>query len=1093
MNVSRVADVGDLENLQGLLDRGPSWSVNDVDFPVGIGDPCLTADPSLLHRDKYNGQSCPYSHDVPNTMVTSEFSPCPCDRWCEFADRCLIDGALMNRAHPPTCLPHRQVRFAPQVEIFEFVENDTIDKFTLKQQVVVSHSPMEDMVDDMAPHLWRPDEMEAQHGAFWGFWHRSWLLHGVVSGLVDLDALDSLGGPSSCLPDLPLRQCRPETNPPLVLIAHPVDDANDFDIRLDEEPDHGHDIGVSFLRWQDIAEVVDLLPLVSAERIPFITFGLRNVPLGRRDFDSPDLSPTRLRDAIWHLWQDEVRQFEDISIHFVRPQPLNELACHGVIVLIVEILNDDLPRGVSPVLALTCDRHDRLLDTPQAVYVPQVVDCDELTACFGMAHLCTPNGFRQCATYAASSLVTAVRVPVAPGVLVKLVISAKLQIFAQAMDWFPDIERFAAMVRRNVRQGSQVHGFELHPPYHDSHTLQFRIADLWQPQAFQAQLANSCGFEKPLVFPLPGDLLDLANPMLGSHFHAMVLPGDGSIGATLVTVTQLLDQDGTVLRSCNQVVRRDDFLSLDALHQHLCGHFRFDPMLAYQFGCNGHVVDSLQSVSFATVLVHTMQQGVLQAPQSNVTDDDSGMSAVDETSEGSVYTDSLSLLQKRAVRGRSILLLQHNQQLRKIDVQSDVEDIERCDIVSAMPSHFASPKGWIDRRPYNLTGLSHDVEILVDPGRPVDSVDTLCECLYLGETTMVPQGLFVLRVSRLTTWDGLLEQLSIQGKVSSDEVESIRIDGSTVFHDTQKIIDDGAHCVVVIREPCSDGFCGSLIVEISGPVALPGMITTYVHDLQFAPRRFDVVGTPDPEKLLAKIVPENAAQRTLCWHQVKWDPNDLEPCRNLFLLDDDSHEDGLAPMLLVHHQLDGRQAWQVCHLPHDRVPSSLSSRFPDASQHRILIDGRDALGFSAIAAPGTCIFYDSTVGPSPGGEFPFTQGMQCLLDWLSTPSLFRRPVGQVVAFGNGEAPCPCDRWCADPAPSDPQLAFQDCLEPRRKVAVDTLSSDLGSGCDLKQIEGPTLCLDDDTSALGSPGDAETAHLPLLQPTTPSSEQGPVTR
>ena len=915
MNVSQSSGFDDMTALQGLLDRGPSWSVGTADLPVGFGVQRSIPDHSSQHGGKCNGQSCLPSHDAPNFVVTPESSPCPCDRWCESSGSCLIDGALLGSAPPQTDFQsQRNVHFAPQIEVFEYVENDGIANYTVRNQLLVSHAPLEAAKDVVASQPVWPGEADYQPAAFWDFWHQSWFLHGFSSGI---EGLEEYGSDSVCSPlepVMPHLQCRPETNPPPVLIAHPVRNANDFDIDLDEEPDHGNDIGVTFFRWQDIAEVVDLLPLSFANGIPFITYGLRNVPLGRRDFASPDLSPTRIREIIWQLWQDEVYQFEDISIHFVRPQPTAELACHGVIVLIVEIINDEMPEGVSPVLALTCDCNDRLLDTPQAIYVPQATDKAELTAHFGMSHLCAPNGFRQCKVYVANFLVNAGQIPVAPGVLVKLVISAKLRIFARAIDWFPDIERFAAMVRRNVRSGSQVHGLELHLPYRASTTLQFRIADIFQPQVLCTQVAQSSGYDPPVVFPLAGDILGLANPMLGSHFSAMVLPGDVPMDLAFATVTQLVDQDGTVQCSCNQVVRRDDYPDLLGLHRYLCGQFQLDPTFDFRFGCNGQVLDTIQAVSFASVVVHTVQQNAPDGPQGHTDLSDSAMSALYEPSDDSVCTDSLSLLQTQAVRGRSLLLMQHAQPSYKIEVSPAVEDVERCDIALAMPSHFASPRGWLDRRTYNLTGLSHGIEILVDPWRSHGSVDILCECLYLVDDELVPQCLFVLRVPGISTCGDILAELAKQSPVSLSEVDSICIDGCPVFQDSKTTIVDGAHCVVTLDDPLSDGFGAFHTIEFQSHAMMSNVVTTYIHDAPQEPRRLDVVGPHVPEQFLAPLLSGSLVQQPLGLHQVKWDPNDLEPCRALFLVDVASPGDGHDPMLFVLQQPDGQQAWQICHL-----------------------------------------------------------------------------------------------------------------------------------------------------------------------------------
>ena len=1037
MTSSWELEFGDVTGLQGLLDSGPSWSVVVEDLPVGFGDLRFIPDTISVIRGRCNGQTCLLSQAEPRSLVTSESSPCPCDRWCESSDSCLIDGAYSDAHSDASPVPRRQVHFAPYIEVFEYSESEVPANY------VVTHR-LEITIDDvpLSPSL--PDDKDFHQGAFWDFWQRCWLWHGLPSGEVGSSALDAGSDKSPamcthCWPDLPCLQCRPETNPPPVLIANPVDDANDFGIDLDEEQDQGNDIGVSFFRWQDLAGVVDVMPLTLADGIPFITFGLRNFPLGRRDFVSPDLSPSRLRDIIWQLWQDEVHQFEDVSIHFVRPQPTDELACHGVIVLIVEIINDDMPDGVSPVLAITCDRTDRLLDTPQAIYVPQAADNDELTAHFGMAHLCSPAGFRQCKVYAANNLVGARQAQIPAGVLIKLVISAKLQLFARAMDWFPDLERFAAMVRRNVRTGIQVHALELHLPHRASITLQFRIADIFQNQALKSQIVQSCQVDAPVVFPLAGDQLGLANPTLGSHFHVMVIPGGGPIALMFATVTQLVGQDGTILRSSNQVVRREDYLTLHDLHRHLCNQFLLDPTLAFHFECNGQTVTTIQTVSFASVVVHVLQQIGHGDSPSNQGATDADMSAPNELSDSSVGTDSLSLLQTRAVRGRSILLMQHDQPLLKVDVLPDVEDVERCDIASRIPNRFALPQGWLDRRPYCLADICHDVEILVDSCRPTGAVDVLCECLHHDGLVLVPQCLCVLRVLKTCTWDDIVGQLIQQRQVLPSEIDSISVDKCPVFQDSVVALDDGAHCVVILSTPLSDGFGGFATIESRSPIALTHGITTYIHEFPHLPSRYDVVGPHEPERFLAMLQSRTLEQQPVCMHRVKWDPNDLEPCRNLFLLDVSSQGVPDESMLFVLRLHDGKQAWQICRLSPDHLLAGIANRFPDALKFLTLADGIDVQLHNVSAQPGTCIFCDSDAKASCGVDFPFTKGMQLLLDWLSTPQACPQPDSLVESSENGDAPCPCDRWCADPASVDHLPPVQCSTEPSKKPSAVPIS------------------------------------------------------
>lgn len=61
-------------------------------------------------------------------------------------------------------------------------------------------------------------------------------------------------------------------------------DARAFEPELDDDQDTDNDIGVSFVRWPVVVHLVDSQPYRAGAAIPFITFGLRGVHIGRRDF-----------------------------------------------------------------------------------------------------------------------------------------------------------------------------------------------------------------------------------------------------------------------------------------------------------------------------------------------------------------------------------------------------------------------------------------------------------------------------------------------------------------------------------------------------------------------------------------------------------------------------------------------------------------------------------------------------------------------------------------------------------------------------------------------------------------------------------------
>eukprot|EP00434_Breviolum_minutum_P033403 symbB.v1.2.029555.t1/scaffold3245.1/size65031/1 len=333
--------------------------------------------------------------------------PCPSDRWCGDSDEESI-AALFRACVSPSFsrdLKPKSVSFDTTVDVFGFDPDSSADALPEEWWTVVDE-PTALLVDDSPQRSSQScqDQDESENDPYQGFW-KDW--HSSWEGSDD-------------------------------------------------------DLGVSFFRWIDVLSLTDMHPYRQGGSIPFITFGLRGHHLGRRDFSSPDLLPGRIKELVWNLWQDEVRRFEQVLIHFIRPQPTRELGAEGVIILLIEILCDEIPPASSPALAVTCDTGHRLMDSPKALYVDRAVDARLLLPHFGLSYLCAPRGFRQCVFTVASAAIGAYFVPVPEGALVKLVIGAKLRIFAQAFEWFPDLERFAAVVREQVRRGVQEHGLVLH-------------------------------------------------------------------------------------------------------------------------------------------------------------------------------------------------------------------------------------------------------------------------------------------------------------------------------------------------------------------------------------------------------------------------------------------------------------------------------------------------------------------------------------------------------------------------------------------------------------------------------------------------------
>lgn len=474
-------------DLQGLLDSGPCLFSRHSDSHVGFENSLNVTDHGWQCRGIDTAQLCPAETSSPTCSFSDDDSPCPSDRWCEDSafELSTVDFRTCYKPRLYRGLTSKSVSFETTVDVFGFDPASPADAF-----------PEEWWVDEVEPlvpashHASHKDQVSNvvtldPYSEFWDDWCSFWkpvqqiidsngpsLPRGGNLGRFDEYDNDSFAGGGSW------KEHRNEGGLAAAIQDPRLTDPRAYAPEVPADDESDDDLGVTFYRWVDVIQVMDLHPYRLGGSIPFITYGLRRHHLGRRDFSSPDLLPGRIKELVWNLWQDEVGRFEQVVIHFIRPQPVRELGADGVLILLIEILCDENPPGSSPALAVTCDTSHRLMDSPKALYVDRAVDVPSLMPHFGLSYLCAPRGFRQCTFTVASALIGAYLTPVPAGALIKLVISAKLRIFAHAFEWFPDLERFASVVREQVRRGLQDHELVVHCSDAPSKSFGFRIGQL---------------------------------------------------------------------------------------------------------------------------------------------------------------------------------------------------------------------------------------------------------------------------------------------------------------------------------------------------------------------------------------------------------------------------------------------------------------------------------------------------------------------------------------------------------------------------------------------------------------------------------------
>ena len=294
--------------------------------------------------------------------------------------------------------------------------------------------------------------------------------------------------------------------------------------------------------------------------------------------------------------------------------------------------------------------------------------------------------------------------------------------------------------------------------------------------------------------------------------------------------------------------------------------------------------------------------------------------------------------------------------------------------------------------------------------------------LWLSSFTRVSLGRFralitCIRIPSTCRWSELLEALSTQVCLPADLIEYVSVNEAVWPPHSDVTIGDGDHCqVAVSRLPVSaldwpGDSCRSLCPhDIS--------IVTFFADLNGVCRRFDGYGASDLDLVICHLNQLDNFKHPLVGHLVPWDPNHLEPCRKLFIVTEDLPVSELVPMLVVLDLPDLNQAWQVDSFRPSYLGLEVLARFPESRKFNVLANGRCIHSAGAAFGPGSCIVCEVIDSETASDPFDFSEGMQALISWISIPSgVVDSPIQQ-RSVGTGDAPCPCDRWCADPLTSD---------------------------------------------------------------------------
>ena len=960
---------GDPQAILGLLDSGPMFDGGGPNVAGVCDEAGNSHDSSCTSWAKEVAQPCPFVHQGSNVRLHSDDPPCPCDRWrgdleCELVT---LDFRSCLKSCSHQGLKSKAVSFENTVDVFGFDPASPADAFPEEWWV--------DVVEQPSPASYRASPNDQGSAAetfdpyldFWSEWCRLWQ---PVQKIIDSNGPDQSWGGWCGRFDVAFngfgeQGASRHRNEGGLAVGNPdprLIDPRAYVPEVPEDLDSDDDLGVSFRRWVDVIRLTDLHPYRHGGSIPFITYGLRRHHLGRRDFSSPDLLPGRIKELVWNLWQNEVGRFEQVVIHFVRPQP---------VILLIEILCDDIPPGSSPALAVTCDTSHRLMDSPKALYVDRAVDVQLLMPHFGLSYLCAPRGFRQCTFTVASALIGAYFVPVPEGALIKMIICAKLRIFAQAFEWFPDLERFAAVVRENVRRGIQEHSLVLHCSDVQSKQFGFRIGQLLAPPQLRVSLQQLYGCEIKACYPVDHGAL---NAMLGTtndDFHALVYLHGQPLDHAFLVVTGRGDSFQDEPRRQVVVCVRDSFRDLDALHLHLLGGNPDARAEHFTFQHDGKIVHDLHAIPFGSVILHS----VVPAPNDDTSmyDGEDVFESEDLSEEEEFSDDELSLLQTKA-SWRSVL-------------------------------------EWCDRQEVPCKDGTCSAELLIDPFRPDGFCDAMVECVWSGKAGEFSRSVEVLRLPCFSRRQDVIQAVCIQVGCLEFQVARVWVDGTVWKDDAEYPVVDGAFYSAEIQAVDNRLQCSSGPVNPDASTS-GAKIFTFVCEVDEAHRRLDIVAVTE-KQALARVcaIFESPVQIT----RVHWDPSHLEPCRNLYVVSRGNCDSNEWPTLFVLGLPAGQQVWQVCHIDIARPLQAVRYRFPKAVSFQLRGNGHALTLADHMTAPGMCILCDTVGKDESDFEFSFTAGMQKLLHWMSSTT---EPVVHIPGESGGEvgaAPCQSDRWCAAPS------------------------------------------------------------------------------
>ena len=782
----------------------------------------------------------------------------------------------------------------------------------------------------------------------------------------------------------------------------------------DDSTDEG-DIPVSFSNWNDLAAHNDVAEDVPRDGIRLITFGLKNVACGRRDVITQSLRPTHLRRVIWNLWHDIAGRTDGLEVYFVLPQPWDELQAPGAIILLVEVYQEHLSQV--PVLSLVWDETANvLMIDPHAMLMPRRANKPEVLERLPFGELCAPVGLRPCSLscglHRFSPEDEATQVAIGKGYLCKILMHGKREEFIQAETWIQNFERFAMTLLDELPDGKAQITVCIHHLNGTNSQVDLSCQDVYHPAAIVKSLHDVSGRTNATFKYVDSTDVYVAHVSCwyDRHLIEIDVSRDDMITVLVITYVRGVDKIRKVKGTQAHSWALNNAPWPEVLHMRLCADYEVGASSSFDFSVNGRSIDRFDMLGTGQSIVHVVS---LPLPDHISDDDDvpSGghtevnmglRSATQEDHVDSEEVEDVQLIQKKleVLHQRSTKwILQHSLPMI-VDRNPGHDTFQwRSHFVGRFPQRFVEPLAWSEIQ-LRFNPLAK-AELLTPVVKNYNQVDIVVEF----EQGVCP---FVMRTSVDTTVRCIIQELGLT------ECAMLFQNGLPKFEDQRLHLQDADICsfpsTLFISSVETSNFV-ELEQSSLGQSDLNFIRTCWLCNFDQANmQQIDLTTANDPTKHQRKIDEVTDGTRSV---SVPWLPPDIRQHEDIRLLCSDEDECTTVSILVLCDSCNSRTWKHACVKPNLdlQLVDSLMDDWQWAELNGLRILKSD---FARNAVSSMVLRHGDVLICRQRRACTRKQYGKDTVNW---------PCGSIE---EGEAPCPSDRWCADPDSLD-FMADLQCL------------------------------------------------------------------